>query len=132
MFPGQAWGRPWGTTWFRLTGEVPADWAAAEDLRAEIVVDLGFGGTQPGFSAEATAYAPDGTVLKGLHPRNRHLPLRRSGPVDVYLEASANPDVGPDERSSPPRWAISRPREPSRSTGSTARGWPSSTRSSGS
>ena len=72
--PGQAWGRPWGTTWFRLTGEVPADWAAAEDLTAEIVVDLGFGG-QPGFSAEATAYAADGTIIKGLHPRNRHLPV---------------------------------------------------------
>ena len=93
--PGQAWGRPWGTTWFRLTGDVPADWAAAEDLRAEVVVDLGFGGTQPGFSAEATAYAPDGTVIKGLHPRNRHLPVRGSGRLDFYLEASANPDVGP-------------------------------------
>src|SRR5918998_1484081 len=90
----QPWGRPWGTTWFRLSGEAPADWAREEGLRAEVVVDLGFGGTQPGFSAEATAYAPDGTVVKGLHPRNRHLPVRGSGPVDFYLEASANPDVG--------------------------------------
>ena len=93
--PGQAWGRPWGTTWFRLSGEVPTGWAAAEELRAEVVVDLGYGGTQPGFSAEATAYASDGTIVKGLHPRNRHLPMSGSGPVDYYLEASANPDVGP-------------------------------------
>ncbi|HZA04061.1 MAG TPA: glycoside hydrolase family 38 C-terminal domain-containing protein [Propionibacteriaceae bacterium] len=91
--PGQAWGPPWGTTWFRLGGEVPAGWAAAEGLRGEVVVDLGAGGTQPGFSAEATAYAPDGTIRKGLHPRNRHLPLTADGTVEYYLEASANPDI---------------------------------------
>ena len=91
--PGQPWGRPWGTTWFRLFGEPPAGWATEEGLSSEVVVDLGFGGTQPGFSAEATAYAPDGTILKGLHPRNRHLPLTGHGPVEYYLEASANPDI---------------------------------------
>jgi alpha-mannosidase len=89
---GHAWGRPWGTTWFRLAGDIPADWAAEDGLRSEVVVDLGFGG-QPGFSAEATAYAPDGTVIKGLHPRNRHLPVRDDGPVDFYVEASGNPNI---------------------------------------
>ena len=29
---GQAWGRPWGTVWFRVTGTVPADWTAAGDV----------------------------------------------------------------------------------------------------
>ncbi|HLL63788.1 MAG TPA: glycoside hydrolase family 38 C-terminal domain-containing protein [Propionibacteriaceae bacterium] len=91
--PGQSWGRPWGTTWFRLAGEAPDGWAVDDGLLSEIVVDLGFGGTQPGFSAEATAYAADGAVIKGLHPRNRHLPLRPDGPVNLFLEASANPDV---------------------------------------
>jgi alpha-mannosidase len=93
--PGQAWGRPWGTTWFRLSGEVPADWAAVDGLRGEVVVDLGFGGALPGFTTEATAYASDGTIVKGLHPRNRYLPLSWSGPVDYYVEAAANPDLAP-------------------------------------
>jgi glycerophosphoryl diester phosphodiesterase len=30
---GSKWSRPWGTTWFRFTADVPADWAAElEDL----------------------------------------------------------------------------------------------------
>src|SRR5690348_3469120 len=27
--PGTRWGRPWGTTWFRVTGQVPAAWRDA-------------------------------------------------------------------------------------------------------
>ena len=95
--PGQAWGRPWGTTWFRLTGDVPADWAAEEGCEPEIVVDLGFGGAQPGFSAEATAYAPDGTIVKGLHPRNRHLPLTGNGPVDALPRGLGQSGPGADD-----------------------------------
>ncbi|GAA5016049.1 glycoside hydrolase family 38 C-terminal domain-containing protein [Terrabacter aeriphilus] len=93
--PGTPWGRPWGTTWFRVTGDVPDGWGA-EGTRLEVVVDLGYSDTQPGFQAEATAYRPDGTVIKGLHPRNRYVPLAHAaadGAVDVLLEASANPDV---------------------------------------
>ncbi len=37
---GQSWGRPWGTTWFRLTGTVPAGWAGRT---VEALVNLGFG-----------------------------------------------------------------------------------------
>ena len=36
---GDKWGRPWGTTWFRFTADVPADWVG-DGLEA--VVDLGF------------------------------------------------------------------------------------------
>lgn len=88
--PGQDWGRPWGTTWFHVTGEVPA---AGPGLRSEVEVDLGWTGGQPGFQAEATVYRPDGTIVKGLHPRNRHVPVA-PGPVELWLEASSNPDVG--------------------------------------
>ncbi len=93
LVPGQAWGPPWATTWLHVTGEVPAG-APQEGLVREVVVDLGFTGAGPGFQAEATAYRPDGTIIKGLHPRNRHLPVPGGATsVDVWLEASANPDV---------------------------------------
>ncbi|TNM67914.1 alpha-mannosidase [Streptomyces sp. NP160] len=100
---GTPWGEPWGTTWFRLTGEVPADFGQDGGVRVEVDVDLGYLAIQPGFQAEATAYRPDGVVVKGLHPRNRYLPLAQVTPegsstaagalVDVLLEASSNPDV---------------------------------------
>ncbi|WP_438822225.1 alpha-mannosidase [Kineococcus terrestris] len=94
---GTAWGRPWGTTWFRLRGDVPDGWGA-DGTRLEVVVDLGYSAVQPGFQAEATAYRPDGTVVKGLHPRNRYVPLAALGgpEVDLLLEASSNPDVSGD------------------------------------
>lgn len=38
------WGPPWGTTWFRMRGSVPADWAGK---RVEAVFDLGFVGDWP-------------------------------------------------------------------------------------
>ncbi|MGQ7294934.1 alpha-mannosidase [Quadrisphaera sp. KR29] len=94
---GTPWGKPWGTTWFRLTGAVPAGFGDDPGVRVEVDVDLGYLAVQPGFQAEATAYRPDGTVVKGLHPRNRYLPLAQvttgGGEVDVLLEASSNPDV---------------------------------------
>lgn len=84
---GERWGPPWGTTWFRLTGEVPADWVGCT---VEAVVDLGFGLDQPGFSAEGMVYLPDGTPVKGLHPRNQWIPVG-PGPVAFHVEAAANP-----------------------------------------
>jgi alpha-mannosidase len=90
---GQVWGPPWGTTWFRVAGDVPPGWGG-DGVRLEVEVDLGYTGTQPGFQAEATAYRADGTVVKGLHPHNRHVPLHPAdGPVDLWLEAASNPDI---------------------------------------
>src|ERR1700679_2877863 len=43
--PGQRWGAPWSTTWFRAQGEVPVTWAGR---RVEAVFDLGFTGDRPG------------------------------------------------------------------------------------
>src|SRR3546814_6009280 len=62
---GAAWGKPWDTVWFDVRGEVPGDWAPED---AELVVDLGFSGDQPGFQAEATAYRPAGTGVKAIEP----------------------------------------------------------------
>jgi alpha-mannosidase len=89
---GSPWGRPWGTVWFHVAGSVPPAWTDPA-TRAELVVDLGFAGVQPGFQAEGLAYTPDGTVVTAVEPRNAHVPLP-GGPgstVELYLEAASNP-----------------------------------------
>jgi alpha-mannosidase len=93
---GAAWGRPWGTLWLRLQGEVPDSWGTAPDTEVEMVVDLGFTTEIPGFQCEGTAWRPDGSIIKAISPRNQYIPLKLLGSgmaVDFYVEAAANPDV---------------------------------------
>jgi len=96
---GSAWGgRPWGTTWFKVTGTVPEDFGTADGTTAELLVDLGFTKRHPGFQAEGLAYRPDGTTIKAIEPRNNAVPLA-VGPgesFELYVEAGANPDIGGD------------------------------------
>lgn len=80
---GTPWGRPWGTTWFRLSGTVPSSWAP--DSARELLVDLGWIGSGPGFQAEGLVYDADGLVLKGLEPRNTWLPVSTSPGEDFCL-----------------------------------------------
>ncbi|MDX3341837.1 glycoside hydrolase family 38 C-terminal domain-containing protein [Streptomyces sp. ME02-6979.5a] len=91
---GTEWGKPWSTSWFRLRGAVPGQWSGR---RVEVVVDPGFTGQGPGFQAEGMLYDHLGVPLKGVHPRNRHLtlaaPAAGGEPVDLLLEAAANPAV---------------------------------------
>lgn len=90
---GSAWGPPWSTTWFTLSGDVPADWAGRN---VEAVVDLGFTSSGPGFQAEALVHDPAGVPLKSLNPRNQYIPVAESqigGPVTWLLEAAANPNT---------------------------------------
>lgn len=94
--PGQPWGKPWGTTWLRITATAPTDWPA--DAEIELVVDLGFLPSQPGFQAEGLVWTEDGRILKALEPRNTYVPLD-AGPgdtVSLLIEAASNPDVGAD------------------------------------
>lgn len=94
---GWRWGRAWSTTWFRVTGDVPAAWRAGPPpgTRMEIVVDLGYDRSRSGFQAEGLAYAADGRPIKAIAPLNSWLPWRTAdGPrIDVLIEAAANPDV---------------------------------------
>ncbi|MDQ4213384.1 alpha-mannosidase [Microbacterium sp. ASV81] len=89
---GEQWGPAWGTTWFRIRGTVPAEWAGR---RVEALIDLGFDVNMTGFQCEALAYRPDGTPVKSLNPRNQWLPVteRAEGEEDVelYLEGASNP-----------------------------------------
>ncbi|MDR0591736.1 MAG: glycosyl hydrolase-related protein [Bifidobacteriaceae bacterium] len=99
---GEAWGRPWGTTWLRVTAQVPADWPDpgpgvenGAGPGVELLVDLGFTDAYPGFQAEGLAYTASGKVIKGVEPRNSHVPVaaRPGETVEVYVEAASNPDI---------------------------------------
>ncbi|MEJ3747297.1 glycoside hydrolase family 38 C-terminal domain-containing protein [Actinomycetes bacterium KLBMP 9797] len=91
---GDAWGPPWSTTWFRVRGTVPPEWAGR---RVEAVFDLGFVGDWPGNQAEALVYDLGGIPIKGIAPRNTYLPVanpaRGGEEVGLLLEAAANPDI---------------------------------------
>lgn len=89
---GELWGPAWGTTWFKLTGRVPAEWAGR---RVEALIDLGFDVNMTGFQCEALAYRPDGTPIKSINPRNQWVPIAETAAgdelVELYLEGASNP-----------------------------------------
>ncbi|ANP50700.1 alpha-mannosidase [Streptomyces griseochromogenes] len=91
---GTSWGPPWGTTWFRMSGHVPASFAGR---RVEAVIDLGFVGDWPGNQAEALVHLRDGTPLKAVNPLNQYVPIARPAEggerVDYLVEAASNPDI---------------------------------------
>jgi alpha-mannosidase len=88
---GAAWGPAWGTSWFHLTA--PAVAAPEDHDSLEIVLDLGWTTDLPGFQAEALVYRPDGAVVKGLNPLNSWIPVDAGEPIDLYVEAAANPII---------------------------------------
>ncbi|MEW2401315.1 glycoside hydrolase family 38 C-terminal domain-containing protein [Streptomyces sp. NPDC046862] len=88
------WGPPWGTTWFRMRGQVPAEWAGK---RVEAVIDLGFIGDWPGNQAEALVHLTDGKPLKAVNPLNQYVPIANpaTGGEEIHylVEAASNPDI---------------------------------------
>ena len=87
---GGSWGPAWDTTWFRLRGAVPAQWAGRQ-------VALGFaigGAGSTGFGAEALVWR-EGRPVQGLSPNHReHLVAAAAAggeAVEVFVEAAANP-----------------------------------------
>ncbi|MEU6081717.1 glycoside hydrolase family 38 C-terminal domain-containing protein [Streptomyces sp. NPDC047108] len=91
---GDQWGAPWGTTWFRVAGRVPEEWAGKT---VEALLDLGFDERMPGFQCEALVHLPDGTPVKGLNPRNQWVrvgsPVAGGEEVLWHLEAASNPVI---------------------------------------
>ncbi|AXK36214.1 alpha-mannosidase [Streptomyces armeniacus] len=89
---GEEWGPAWGTTWFRVTGQVPAEWAGKT---VEAVLDLGFDRRMPGFQCEGLVYRADGEAVKALNPFNDWVrigqPAAGGEAVELYVEAAANP-----------------------------------------
>ncbi len=74
---GDRWGPAWGTTWFRVTGQVPA---ASAGRTVEAVLDLGFDRQLPGFQCEGLVYRADGEAVKALNPHNAW--VRVGAPVE--------------------------------------------------
>ncbi|MFK0282918.1 alpha-mannosidase [Streptomyces sp. NPDC090499] len=91
---GARWGAPWGTSWFRVTGTVPEEWAGRT---VEALLDLGFDENMPGFQCEGLVYRPDGTPVKGLNPRNQWVrvgaPAEGGEQVRLHVEAASNPVI---------------------------------------
>ncbi len=89
---GDAWGRAWDTTWFKVTGEVPATFAG---YRVELLVDLGFDVDLTGFQAEGLVYRADGSPVRSLHPQAQWIPVSPEAaggePIEFYIEAGSNP-----------------------------------------
>lgn len=89
---GASWGPAWGTTWFKVTGTVPAEWAGRT---VEAVLDLGFDRMMPGFQCEGLVHRADGSEIKGLNPYNDWVRVadRAEGGerVEWYVEAASNP-----------------------------------------
>lgn len=89
---GERWGPAWGTTWFKVTGTVPADWAGRT---VEAVLDLGFDRMMPGFQCEGLVHRADGSEVKALNPYNDWVRVadRAEGGerVEWYVEAASNP-----------------------------------------
>ncbi|MDG4859134.1 alpha-mannosidase, partial [Streptomyces sp. T-3] len=89
---GETWGAPWGTTWFKVSGEVPPEWAGKT---VEAILDLGFDENMPGFQCEALVYTPGGEPLKAINPRNQWVrvgdPVTGGERVEWHLEAASNP-----------------------------------------
>ncbi|PSM38973.1 alpha-mannosidase [Streptomyces dioscori] len=91
---GQRWSRPWGTTWFHVTGEMPEGWGR-EGTTVQLLVDLGFSGLLPAFQAEGLVYRPDGSIVKGIEPFNHVIDIdpERTTEIDFYIEAASNPNL---------------------------------------
>ncbi|MFB7514558.1 alpha-mannosidase [Streptomyces sp. NPDC056144] len=94
---GHRWGPAWTTSWFRISGRVPEEWAGR---RVEAVVDIGFNHTGAGFSSEGLVHRADGTVVKALNPRNAYIPVADPAvggeEFTYYVEAAANPNLNDD------------------------------------
>ncbi|MGJ7906772.1 alpha-mannosidase [Actinopolyspora sp. H202] len=99
---GERWGPPWSTTWFRLRGEIPVEWAGRA---VELVFDPGFDHRRPGFQCEGLVYRPDGSIVKGLNPRNEWVRVSEAvaggEPVEFHVEAAANPVILGDHSFTP-------------------------------
>jgi alpha-mannosidase len=87
---GAAWGREWGTAWFRFSGQIPAEWAGKEVVA---LVDLSFE-DEEGFGREGQVWQ-DGKPVIAVSRRRTAIPLANPAAggetVDFYVEASANP-----------------------------------------
>ena len=101
---GGRWGKPWGTTWFRLQGRVPDAWDG-RTVEARIDFSTGIGA---GFQSEGLLYrTAGGGPIRGIHPFHQAVPIEliadADGTVDALVEAAANPIVAVSHEPTPAR-----------------------------
>jgi alpha-mannosidase len=109
---GDAWGRVWGTTWFRIRGTVPSDWKGrevivlfrliAEEWEGLILDDIGV--VEPfrktiqigweGFTGEGLIYR-DGKPDRAINTHRSEIDVARPAmggeTFEFFVEAAANP-----------------------------------------
>ena len=89
---GERWGASWDTTWFRIRGTLPMDWAGNKE--AVLRIDLGPDPTwAEGFSCEGLIYKdgePAGAVNLYRDDALRFTDLKGGERFEIYLEAAAN------------------------------------------
>lgn len=89
---GVAWGREWGTAWFRFRGTVPPDWAGKEVVAR---IDLSFE-DEEGFGREGQVWM-EGVPVIAVSRYRKAIPLldpaKGGESIDFLVEASANPKV---------------------------------------
>ncbi len=89
---GDRWGASWDTTWFRITGTLPSEWAGLSE--AVLRVDLGPHPTwAEGFSCEGLVYV-DGKPTRAVNLYRgdalRFTDIRGGEAFEVFIEAAAN------------------------------------------
>ena len=85
---GAAWGKEWGTAWFRFSGTIPADWAGKEVVA---VIDLSFE-NEEGFGREGQVWM-NGAPVIAVSRYRKAVPLSPTPDrvIDFLVEASGNP-----------------------------------------
>ena len=87
---GGSWGPAWDTTWFRLRGSIPGEWAGREVALGFSVGNAG----STGFGAESLVWR-DGRPVQGLSPHHREHLITTDAvageQVELFVEAAANP-----------------------------------------
>ena len=86
---GEAWGPRWDTTWFRLRGEVPREWAGREVVALMRLTDQ----SAEGFTAEGLIYIR-GLPVRALNVHRSDIEIARRArggeKFEIFVEAAAN------------------------------------------
>lgn len=102
---GEAWGRPWHTTWFKMMANLSPDVTSvlAVSPHSQLVahVDLGFTGRGDGFQVEGMAWF-NGSRVQAVQPDRRLIPLSlsndsKSNKIELWVEAAATPIIAGHE-----------------------------------
>ncbi|MFA7344198.1 MAG: alpha-mannosidase [Terrimicrobiaceae bacterium] len=89
-FPvGGAWGPAWDTTWFRVTGRIPAEWGRGETVVLFQLTDQG----REGFTGEGLVYQ-QGKPVRAINRARNEIDLSAcaddDGRFSFHIEAAAN------------------------------------------